>query len=423
MEADRFEEHGRAVEINVLALDPHVAETDHLLDPVAACGNDHPVEFRVLGRPAFQVLHPERKRRRTPFVGGSRLPNFQFGNLDQHGGSGRSPRQPDIDADPVGGILVEADEIVLDEGFGNADERHVARDAAVIPPVESHRRNGIGRARVVHLHGEEIIRRFQSAGHLDLERRETALVAPDLLAVEIDPATVAYGPEMEEQPPSVLPRSVEPPGVPDRTFVVFQFGRLGIPVRGNIQPQPVFERIFVKIGLSLGFAVQVNLVLASLIVEIDDGVPFPVQRLHLASVNVGDKVLRPNSRHREERQGERYCKFCQRFHVRFRFVNSGFRFTDYLIAVHRIVVGRRQFHFQLSAAAGLPHGGFPTAQHGRQPHRRPLRQPRPDTGPPVGMLLAEEDEIAPVAVQRLESGPRPSRRFVAPRWKSCCTSL
>ena len=126
----------------------------------------------------------------------------------------------------------------------------------------------------------------------------------DLLAVEVDPAAVADGSEMEELPPAGLLGGVEPPGIPHRAFVVFQLGRLAVPVRGNVEPQAVVERIFVEIGLSLRPAVEVDLVFAALIVEIDDGVPLSVERLHVASVNVGDQLLGCDVGRREQQQSK-----------------------------------------------------------------------------------------------------------------------
>ena len=87
--------------------------------------------------------------------------------------------------------------------------------------------------------------------------------------------------------------------------------------------------------------------------------------------------------------------------------------ADQFVAVHRVVVGRGKFHLQRSAASGLLHGGLPAPQHRREAHFRVLGEPRFDPGLPVGVLLAEEDQVAPLAVDRLESGPRTARRFVA----------
>lgn len=304
VERDRLEEHGRAVEDDLFALGADIAEPDRLLHPVAVRGDDHPVKFRIGGGPALQSPDPERRRGRTGRSGSDGPVYVQFGNLDPYGRSGSGARQLHIGVDPVVGILAEADEIVPDKGVGHADEHHVARDAAVVPPVEGHRRDGVRGAGVVDLHGQKVAFGLEAARHLDLKGCESAFMGADLLAVEVDPAAVADGPEMEELPPAGLLGGVEPPGIPHRAFVVFQLGHLAVPVRGNVEPQAVVERIFVEIGLSLRPAVEVDLVFAALIVEIDDGVPLSVERLHVASVNVGDQLLGCDVGRREQQQSK-----------------------------------------------------------------------------------------------------------------------
>ena len=64
----------------------------------------------------------------------------------------------------------------------------------------------------------------------------------------------------------------------------------------------------------------------------------------------------------------------------------------------------------VSAASGLLHGGLPAPQHRREAHfRSSLGEPRFDPGLPVGVLLAEEDQVAPLAVRptgiRSTNGP------------------
>ena len=121
VETDGLEEQRRAVEADVLALDPDVAEADPLLHPVAVRGDDHPVAFRICRGPAFEFLHPERHRGRALVVRDGGFANVQFRDFDPDGSARCRAGQLHVGRDPVGGILVEADEIVLDEGVRDAD--------------------------------------------------------------------------------------------------------------------------------------------------------------------------------------------------------------------------------------------------------------------------------------------------------------
>lgn len=274
-------------------------------------------------RPELQLADVDRQAATPLRIGAERLLHPELGDPQRDFGPGRGLREFDIEPQPPVGVIVQAQEIVADVAIRRAHEHHVARDAAVVPPVESQRRNGVGRAAVVDLDGQEIVARVQAVADLHLEGGESALVGGDLLAVEIDVAAVVHSPEVEEEPLAVARcgngrdagslrelRSRFPdrqmPGVPDRTLVVFELRALRVPVPGDFEPQAALEGVFEEFGVVLRRTVQEDLLGNSLIVGIDDCGPLAVQRLTVTAVDVRHR------RARRQRSGRGEAEQCGR---------------------------------------------------------------------------------------------------------------
>ena len=107
-----------------------------------------------------------------------------------------------------------------------------------------------------------------------------------LFPVQIYLASVAYGSEIKELPLSGLRVSIEMSGVPYGPFIIFQFGSLRIPVTGNIETQPAFERVLVELLPGLRCPVLVHLHFLALVVQVDYCIPFPVQELIVPSIYI-----------------------------------------------------------------------------------------------------------------------------------------
>ena len=133
---------------------------------------------------------------------------------------------------------------------------------------------------------------FQLACNLELERSERAFMTSYLLAVQVDVAPVAHSGEVKEVALAVNGLRVEVAGVPNGALVVFQFGRLRVPVARHIEAQAVLKGVFIELFGLRGGLVFVDFHLSAGVVKVNDGRPLAVEQLVVAAVDVGDVVGR-----------------------------------------------------------------------------------------------------------------------------------
>ena len=157
VERDAAQEYGLAVEQDLRALSLNVAEAYFVGHAISVGGQLDAVQPRIVGRPAAQTLYFKLRAGLALCVGGERQGTFQLRNADFYFLSGHCLRQLRVYMDKVCAVFVKADEVVADVSFGQGDEHHVARYAAVVPPVERHCRDGILLPAVVHLHYEQVV--------------------------------------------------------------------------------------------------------------------------------------------------------------------------------------------------------------------------------------------------------------------------
>ena len=292
MERDAAKEHGLAVEQYLRALGFDVAEA-YLVGHAVAVGRQlHAVKPRVVGRPAAQALDFELRMSLAFSVGSQRNVAFQLRQAYLYLPSGHRLRQLRVDMDKVCAVFVKTDEVIADVGFGQGDEHYVARYAAVVPPVERHRRYGVLLPAVVHLNNEQVVALFQLARNLELERSERAFMASYLLAVQVDVAAVAHSGEVKEVALAANGLRVEVAGVPNGALVVFQFGCLRVPIARHIEAQAVLKGVFIELFGLRGGLVFVDFHLSAGVVKVNDGRPLAVEQLVVAAVDVGDVVGR-----------------------------------------------------------------------------------------------------------------------------------
>ena len=140
---------------------------------------------------------------------------------------------------------------------------------------------------VVDLHDNKIVSRLQSVGHLHLKRRESSLMSGNLFAVEIDPASVAHSPEIQELSSAVGRSGIEMPCIPHSPFVIFQFWSLGVPVARDVETETTLKRIFVELLPRLRCPVLIDLHFPPLVIKVHDGIPLPVEQSVVTSVDIG----------------------------------------------------------------------------------------------------------------------------------------
>ena len=111
------------------------------------------------------------------------------------------------------------------------------------------------------------------------------------LTVEVNRAPVAHRTEIEIQFLSgrnAVGREV--PGIPHGTFIVLELRDLAVEIAWDVKPESAVERILEKLVCFRRLAVLPDLFPASLVVKVNDGVPFAVQQLEITSVDIDHKV-------------------------------------------------------------------------------------------------------------------------------------
>src|SRR5260370_31995926 len=109
-----------------------------------------------------------------------------FGNFFFYG---RALRRPAISiklnppVDLIWRSFRQLNPVIADEGLWRFDQDYITRDTAVIPPVRVQGRNRVVTALVAGLDHEEVIPVVQQLRHLEIERRETAFVLAQCLAI------------------------------------------------------------------------------------------------------------------------------------------------------------------------------------------------------------------------------------------------
>ena len=137
--------------------------------------------------------------------------------------------------DTVGSVFIQLDEIIFYKCPGSFHQQHVSCDTAVVPPVECQSGNSVFGTAVVHFYCQEVVTVFQQVCHFHLERGETAFVLCYLFSVQVDFAAIADSTEIKELAFVNHTFSVKMTGIPYSAFVIFQFGRLGVPVSRDIK--------------------------------------------------------------------------------------------------------------------------------------------------------------------------------------------
>ena len=108
---------------------------------------------------------------------------------------------------------------VVDELFRHFDERNIAGQAAIIPPVRLQRWDAVGQAGVVDCHHDKIPALFEQAGHLAVEGSKSALVLADLLPIHPYVGPVVRRAHMKKHPRSRFALVRKILLIPHRTLV------------------------------------------------------------------------------------------------------------------------------------------------------------------------------------------------------------
>ena len=192
--------------------------------------------------------------------------------------------------------------VVVDELHGHGDQRDVAREAAVVEPVDADRGNAIDLAGRIHGDDDEVAARMKRGGHFAVEGSEAALVVADALLVDPDEGLIVGRADVEEGARVGLGLKVEVALIPDDSLVAEERRVLGVPVAGHLERGRGGEvvlrvvRAAIDVGVSIeGVGLVVDLAVGG--VErsrrwlIDQVVPVSVERGDRAMIDADQKRL------------------------------------------------------------------------------------------------------------------------------------
>ena len=185
---------------------------------------------------------------------------------------------------------------ILDIRGRHPHKEYVARDAAIVPPVEYLCGHGLGLALVVHFHDDRVFSVLQQLGHIKVEGRETTHMMSCLVTVNPYTAIVVDGTEIENRA-VVLDGNLglETGFEPYRALVEKEFLVLCVPVAGHLHGGSLVEIVLDEVFglLRLGIAEESParrihaIVVVAFFLHIYDVVPLAVERHRLTAQHIG----------------------------------------------------------------------------------------------------------------------------------------
>ena len=279
VQAHPLEEDLLAVQQNLLALHLNRPKADLIRKGIRTAREPHLVEPRLLRRPEFRLrLDPESGD--ALCVGLRFRIDVQFRDLHARRHARTRIRQADTSLQYVQSPLRALQDAFGNIGLRQVEERHVPRDAAVIPPVEGHARDALGMPRRVRPHHERMRLVGEQRRHVERERREAALVRSEQLSVQPDvgPVVDRAEPENGAPPRPCGPRELPPQ--PHRPFVVEERPVDRVPVRRHVHRRRPVEIVLHELHPVLP-QVLVELRRTE-VLRIEDVAPRTVQRDRIA---------------------------------------------------------------------------------------------------------------------------------------------
>ena len=293
MNGNAPEEYFLAIEQDVFALGLDAAEADAVVQHFCAVGNAHVVEFGRFGRPKRR-LGLQAEFGTTLSVGSQLLVNLQLRYAQRHLFAGMGLAQLHVALQLVVFARSQFQAIVVDRCFGRFHQKHVARDAAIVPPVRVHGRHVLGPAVVVHSSYHKVVAILHAVGDVEVERRESALVHAELLSIQVDVCQIVDGAKVQVDLGTCLTVVAEIFLVPDAALVEEQFVALRIPVARYSQLLGQAEIILHQVRRTFRLLILEESVVAfgqPVVVEagiegVNNRLPSAIERRDIATVNI-----------------------------------------------------------------------------------------------------------------------------------------
>src|SRR5439155_4784008 len=233
MNANAAEENRPAIQQDFRPPGFNRAESNLILHLIRLRFDQHIVEFGTVRRPQRQIgiesnLHqPVRIRSKG-------LANPSFRNSYPYFLIELISIQFHPAADPLSRALLQLNEIVLDKSSWRLNQLHLASQSAIVPPIRDQCRNRVAPPLIVHFNNQEIASVSNEFGYFKIERRESALVSPNLLAVEINIRDVVCRAKVNKEPSVLFSLIIKRFLVPDGAFVEQQALCLSIPISWHL---------------------------------------------------------------------------------------------------------------------------------------------------------------------------------------------
>ena len=177
--------------------------------------------------------------------------------------------------------------VLIDKCLRNLDQRHLARQPAIIPPIGLQRGHAVVVARIIHGCYHKVTSRMNRRRNFAIEAGVPSLVLANLHAVHPEPRLIVGRAHMQKDPRMLFGLVSEILLVPDGPLIVIKRPALHIPVAGNFQRGRLGKIVLGReliAGLSLAVEKIAVLVLSAMKahesrkVRVNDGRPFAIER-------------------------------------------------------------------------------------------------------------------------------------------------
>src|SRR6266566_871192 len=229
MDADATQEDWPAVQENLRSPGFNVPKANLIRDAIGFRFDRNIVELRIVRRPQGQIgveanlcisVHIRSKGFSKPGFRNSHCYFLIEGVSIQSYPAG----------DMVARSLLQLDKVVLHETCRRLDQLDLASEPAIVPPIGNQCRNCVSAALVVYFYDQRIRFVSHQICYVKIERRETALVPPNLFPVKIDIGHIVGRTEINEETCVLFSLIIKRFLVPNGAFVEKQSLALSVPI-------------------------------------------------------------------------------------------------------------------------------------------------------------------------------------------------
>src|SRR5690242_11528924 len=251
MDADSTQKDRLPIQENLRAARFDGAKSDLIFQRILAGTDGHSVQLGIVRRPQLQTGRMKRNFGATIRSGPRSLREVLLWNLDGDLRAWSSTIHMNPSIEFRFGTASELQSVIIDECVGHFEERYIARDSAVIPPIGLEGRNSIRETRVIDRNDGKVSAIAQKIRDLAVKRREAALILASLLAVDPDVRAVIRRSHMEEDATRRCATVIKVLLVPNRALVEKERITLRVPIPGNMQRGRFGKVIFDRRSASL----------------------------------------------------------------------------------------------------------------------------------------------------------------------------